>query len=299
MKHATKTLAVIAALLVFSLSAMGQLTGPKAIPGDYASVAAAITDLNTQGVGAGGVTFNVAAGYTETLPSLTAGLITASGTVANSIVFQKSGAGANPLLTAFSPGASTTVDYIIAIAGGDYVTFDGIDLQENALNTTATMQMEWGYALVKASAATPFDGCQNVTIKNCAITLNKANTASVGIYTGNHVSTITTSLTITATTDASNNCKFFGNSIQNVYFGIKLNGFAASTPFTLYDQNNEIGFSSANIITNFGGGSVAAYGIYAVYQNNLKIDNNTVNGGNCYDRCSLRHLHLNGHKFQR
>jgi hypothetical protein len=31
--------------------------------GDYASISAAVTDLNTMGVGAGGVTFNIAAGY--------------------------------------------------------------------------------------------------------------------------------------------------------------------------------------------------------------------------------------------
>ena len=47
--------------------ANAQLTGAKAIPGDYATIALAVTDLNTQGVGAGGVTFNIAAGYTELL----------------------------------------------------------------------------------------------------------------------------------------------------------------------------------------------------------------------------------------
>ena len=111
------------------------LTGIKTIPGNYPSLAAAIADLNTLGVGSGGVTFNVAAGFTETLPSLSAGLITATGASSDPIVFQKSGSGANPLITAFSPGVSTTVDYLIAIAGGDYITFDGIDLQENPLKS--------------------------------------------------------------------------------------------------------------------------------------------------------------------
>jgi len=48
----------------------------KTIPGSYATRAAAITNLNAQGVGAGGVTFNVVAGYTETAANLliTAGL---------------------------------------------------------------------------------------------------------------------------------------------------------------------------------------------------------------------------------
>src|SRR3989304_1522574 len=33
---------------------------------------------------------------------------------------------------------------IIKVSGGDYFTFDGIDLQENPANITATTQMEWG-----------------------------------------------------------------------------------------------------------------------------------------------------------
>ena len=89
-------------LLLGSLGAQAQLSGSKAIPGSgttgYATLAAAITDLNAQGVGAGGVTFNLAPGYTETAANL---LITATGTAANPIVFQKgTGTGANPTITA-------------------------------------------------------------------------------------------------------------------------------------------------------------------------------------------------------
>jgi hypothetical protein len=256
-------------------SSFAQLTGPKSIPGAYASLAAAITDLNTLGVGTGGVTFNIAAGYTETFASPTAGLISASGTSANPIIFQKSGTGSNPVISA---GVGTgALDGIIVITGGDYITFDGINLLDP--NTiSATTEMEWGYALLKRSATAPFDGCQNVTIKNCTITMNKANTGSFGIFCNNQIATSATALVITATTDAMNNCKFFNNTITNSYYGIYLLGVAATTPFTLYDQNNEIGKDGANTITNWGGGSVAAYGIYAAYQNNIKVDNNSVSG---------------------
>src|SRR6476660_8937313 len=65
---------------LFATDANAQLSGTKAIPGDYATIAAAITDLNTAGVGAGGVTFNIAAGYTETAANIT---VTATGTSAN------------------------------------------------------------------------------------------------------------------------------------------------------------------------------------------------------------------------
>ena len=51
-------------LLAIGLSqfALGQITGTYTIPGaPYATIAAAITAINTSGVGAGGVTFNVTA----------------------------------------------------------------------------------------------------------------------------------------------------------------------------------------------------------------------------------------------
>lgn len=269
---------IILMIIGFTSSSYAQLTGVKTIPGSYASLAAAITDLNTAGVGTGGVTFNIAAGYTETFTDTLSGLITATGTATDQIIFQKSGSGANPLITA-QVGRSLTIDGIIIIAGGDYITFDAIDLQENVLNTTATTQMEWGYALVKGSATAPFNGCQYVTIKNCSITLNKANVNSRGIYAGVHTAISATLLTITATSDAMNNCKFNSNTISNVYMGFWLLGYNASTPFNLYDQNNEIGSDGGNTVTNFGGGSVAVYGISVGYQNNIKIINNTVNGG--------------------
>ena len=53
-------------------------------------------------------------------------------------------------------------------------------------------------------------------------------------------------------------------------------GYNASSPYTFYDQNNEIGKDGANTITNVGGGAVEAYGIYTRYQNNLKVANNTI-----------------------
>lgn len=43
--------------LSFLNRSFSQLTGTKNIPGDYATLQAAITALNTSGVGAGGVIF--------------------------------------------------------------------------------------------------------------------------------------------------------------------------------------------------------------------------------------------------
>ena len=157
-----KRLTFLLSILMISLMSFGQLAGIKTIPGDYATVAAAIAALNSAGVGSGGVTFNVTAGYTETFPSLTSGLITATGTSANPIVFRKNGTGADPVITA-AVGTSADYEYIIALQGTDYITFDGIDV------TDPTGLVEWGYALLKASGT---DGAQYVTIKNCNITMN-------------------------------------------------------------------------------------------------------------------------------
>jgi len=281
-----KTRLLLFMLIIFIHPLFAQLTGTKSIPGDYASIQQAISALNTVGVGDGGVTFEIAPGHAETLAGPTSGLITATGTYDRPIVFRKaSGSGNNPLITAFTPGISTSVDGMIIIAGGDYITIDGIDLQENPANYSFVTWMEWGYALVKKQNTAPFDGCQHVTIKNCTITLTKNNRISTGIYAGNHIAANTNFLTITATSDAMNDVKIDSNSISNVFIGIELWGYAHPWPgpYTLYDHNNQIGVGGANHIFNFGGsagGNVYySYGIHTSCQQNIQVANNVISGG--------------------
>jgi hypothetical protein len=269
-----KSLFTLIIALLFSATSFAQLTGVKNIPGDYPTVAAAIAALNSTGVGPGGVTFNLAQAYTETFATPGAGHITTlSGSVNSPIVFQKFPLGPNPVITA-AAGTSSTSDAIIAIGGCDYVTFDGVDLKENPANTNSTTQMEWGYAILKASET---NGSQHITIKNCTVTLNKDNTASTGIYSNNHTLASTTQLVVSNTAGANSYLKAYGITIANSYFGIYLNGFNdAASPYAYYDQNNEIGKDAANFITNVGGGDVVAYGIYTRYQNKLIVANTTV-----------------------
>src|SRR2546423_7039685 len=117
-------------LCCWSSAVFGQLTGTKYIPGDYATITSAVTALNLSGVGAGGVTFNVAANYTETISSTIS--ITATGTAVNPIIFQKDPvtSGANPLITAYTGGVGTPAtaiqDGIWRLVGSDYITIDGI-----------------------------------------------------------------------------------------------------------------------------------------------------------------------------
>ncbi|MEI6412410.1 MAG: hypothetical protein WCR52_23665, partial [Bacteroidota bacterium] len=276
-------------------SLQAQLTGTKTIPGNYATLALAITDLNTQGVGAGGVTFNIAGGYTETLTGRLD--ITATGTAANPIIFQKSGGGANPVITSYTGIATATsaaMDGMIALIGSDYVTFDGINLQEAAANTDATTTMEYGYGLFKASAT---DGANNNAIKNCTITLNRVNntapTSGPAFQGSNGIALLActqlamqTVITVTAASGASSNNTFYSNTIQNVNNGICLSGFPGASPFTLCDTGNDIGGTSnatGNTIINFGGGTGATNACAAVFvkdQWTFNVSYNTVNNNN-------------------
>ncbi len=240
---------------------------------NYTSFTAAIADLNGSAPSCP-VVFNVKAGTTYTESNL---VITTSGTATNTIIFQKSGSGANPIITA-STGTGT-MDGIILLSGTDYITFDGINLQENAANVTTTTQMEWGYALLKPSAN---DGCQRVTIRNCSITLNNANPSTAAIYSGNHTTVSTTALTVTSSSGTNSYNKFYLNTITNTFNGISLGGYNdPASPYSYFDQSNDVGYDGGNNISNFGGATAAnCSGVYAIYQNNLRVSNNTISNGN-------------------
>ncbi|WP_207492242.1 T9SS type A sorting domain-containing protein [Aridibaculum aurantiacum] len=273
-----------------------QLSGSQMVPSaSYPTIASAVADVNVQGVGPGGVIFNIAPGYTETITATLS--LTATGTAANPITFRRdpAGSGANPVVTAYTTGTATpgttsaALDGIWRLAGSDYVTIDGIDLQENSANTTAATMMEYGFGLLKASAT---DGCQYVTIRNCTITLNRNNVTSgtaestdgsVGIWVANTVATNNVTVTVTSAAGTNSNNRFYNNTIQNCYTGIYLRGFAAASPFSLYDTNNDVGGTAAatgNIIRNYGGGTsgtAVAYAIRTIYQANFNLSFNTIN----------------------
>lgn len=290
--------------------ARAQLSGTLSVPStSYPTITSVVAALNTQGVGTGGVTINVTAGYTETITATLS--LTATGTSANPIVFQKSGSGANPVITAYSnatgtaTAASAAPDGIWNFVGSDYVTIDGIDLAENTANNTAAaaastqaaaagILMEYGYGFFKASAT---DGAQNNTVKNCTITLNRLNwtaasagplyNGSVGIDLMACTPTATqTTITVTAASGASSNNKFYSNTIQNCNAAIAMVGYGAASPYTLADQNNDIGgiaASTGNTIINFGGGTgatVESAGIYIKDQWGYNASYNTVNSNN-------------------
>lgn len=257
----------------------GQLTGIKNIPGDYSTIAAAVTDLNSQGVGAGGVTFNVAAGHTESVTS--AITVTATGSASNPIVFQKSGSGANPVITRTDAGTLTTSviggagDAVIRLEGTDYITFNGIDV------TAPQSSIEYGYLTHKPDGT---NGCQYVTIKNCNITMTKGTSGYVmGIYIGNGTTSTATAtgVTVTANSGRNQNITITGVTIQNVHSGIYVRGSSATG---FYDTDIIVGASGSgngNTIQNFGGGNASTtYGIYFIYVNNPTVVYTTITSAN-------------------
>ncbi len=268
-------------LMLIQQASLSQLSGSYSIPGDYATITAAVTDLNTVGVGGGGVTFNVAADYTE---SVTASiLLTATGTLSDQIIFQKSGAGANPLVTRTDAGSlSTSVlggqgDAVITIHGSDYVTFDGINV------STSDQGIEYGYLFWKVSGT---NGSKNVIIKNSTVSMTKGTSAFVtGVYISNLVSfspvSSATGVTVSSSGGRHENVSILSDTIQNVFVGIMAigyNNFGISSQ-DLYDLNTIIGSSgNGNVIQNFGGNSASiSHGIYGKNQNSFTVTHNAIN----------------------
>ncbi|MCB2378459.1 T9SS type A sorting domain-containing protein [Hymenobacter sp. BT635] len=252
--------------LLYSLLALGlahpaaaQLTGTKTIDpagtgaNNYATFSAAINALNAGGVGTAGVTFQVKSGvvFAELPPALTA-----SGTAAGRIVFQKDGTGANPRLQGTGTGAT---DAGLTLDGADYVTFDGIDVTDAATNTTPVQQLEFGFWLK--------NGATNNLVQNSTVDLNRANTTKtygVNVLDGNN-----------------NQNRFLSNTVQDCFYGYNIDAGG-----TLYDTGNEIGVlpgGAPSRVLNIGAGSAnlptgIVYGIYLRTQTGAKVAATEVSG---------------------
>ena len=261
-------------------AAGGTFTIDQTLPNagnNFSSFTEAINNLNSGGCGPynNPVIFNVAAnqGFVEIVPA-----ITASGTATAPITFRKNGTGSNPVVTRSDPGTLVTStfggngDAVIVLEGADYVTFDAIDV------SASDEGIEYGFLIRKPSAT---DGSKNVIIKNGVVTMMKgSNTYVSGIYSSNLLASSpvnsATGVTVTAASGTNDNISVSGMTINGAYHGIVFRGFSAPSPYTFYDQNNSVGVDSGNVINDFGGGTLAAQGIYGIYQNGFSIANNLV-----------------------
>ncbi|MBL7905601.1 MAG: choice-of-anchor J domain-containing protein [Bacteroidales bacterium] len=224
---------------------------------NYNNFTDAINDLNSLPL-AGPVTYNVTAGQTfsSTVPASPynyAYAILNIGTATNTITFQRNGAGLNPVISVI--GSSATNDIGMFLYGTDYISFDGIDITD--AGTTSADYLENGYYLQGPAD----DNCKYVSIQNCVIDLNAANTSSKGIYAYANAPT--------SSANANSNNIFRGNTIQDSYNGIYLSG-----NISFPDVNN---FVNSNIIQNIGSNlSTAIYPFYATYQSDVIVSDNTV-----------------------
>ncbi len=252
----------------------------------FDKISSAVNYINAHGI-AGAVIFSITPGYTETAP-VGGYAITRTGTVANTITFQRNGAGANPVITAGLQVAGSVTDAVFKIIGADYITIRNLTIQENAANTVTTLgatntMTEWGVALLYASTT---DGPNNNTIEGNTISLNKVYANSFGIYSNMRHSATTpaTGADITNTSGGSN--KVYGNAINNVNNPVMFLGAPSNmTP------GNDIGGAAAltaNTITNWGSNAVHSgntvffgttatmAGIYTANQTGLNVSWNSI-----------------------
>lgn len=257
---------IILALLLLStaFSSKAQVTGSKSVPGDYATLADAIADLNAVGVGAGGATINVNAAQSAPAGGYVLGSATlnASTSAANPLVIN----GGNNTITAqvgTGTGASAAVpDAVFIVSGADYVTLNQLSIVENSANTTHTTQMEAG---ILVRSRNTDDASKFLTIQGCNVNLNgTANiTTTLGIFeTGISVqavpvSTAISPVSITATAPTStggvpSDIVIKANTVQNCYNGIVVIGNSTVANFS---PNVVVGGNSAadgNTITGVG-----------------------------------------------
>ncbi|MCB0724344.1 MAG: T9SS type A sorting domain-containing protein [Ignavibacteriae bacterium] len=289
MKKVTTTVFSLVLLLIMMYgNASAQLTGTKTIPGTYASIKLAVDDLNANGVGTGGVTFNITPGYTETIPmgGLIIDIAANLPTSGNPVVFQRNGAGTNPVIQTdtngsgvlSSSGADWNGDAILKLVGTDYITINNIDFIENYTGGNQTLQTESGIRLLRKSST---DGCKNVQITGCTIQQQQNDQYSACISSLNRdlAGGITNPTTIEGRHE---NVSIQGCTMNNSRYGIFCLGYNAPSPYDLYDHFFDIGGTTGNTIINIGtglingGGTSGHRGISVLYQDSLIISNNTI-----------------------
>lgn len=290
-------------ILCFALqNSYAQLSGNYTIPGAYPTLAAAITDLNTQGV-SGAVTFTLTAN--ETAP--VGGYVINSFTGASATNTVTINASSGVVITAYTGTASgttaaTKLDAIFYLNGCDYVTLDGLTLQEDVANTTAAQWMEYGIAMVAPNAS---NGVQYCTIKNCSISLTRSYVATSGfqtpvskngntaIYAAQHTMTNSTEVVPTSVDGAHSYNTIINNAISNVFNGVVMFGHASAT--ANLPTGNKIGDTAGtgNTFTDFGSttatGSGSCHAVRLRSQINCSVNYNTFT--------SLNAPHAGGHVF--
>ena len=237
---------------------------------NYPNFNAALSDLNARNV-SGAVTFLVKPGTygtdagTEIDSTIAVSTASISGVSAtNTVTFKKKSDEVGDVWVE-RRGTTGTSDYVIGLLGAKYTTFDSINVRQKDTASGYNM-LEWGYYITNP---TNLIGSQYNTIRNCQIYLKGSNSSTCGIWQY---------YTATPSMPSSSNSynTYSNNTIVNAYKGIELYGYAATSPYNLYDLGNQV---TGNNLTGLGSGGLTAYvyGIYTYYQGNgFKILNNTI-----------------------
>jgi|GEM_PF-2111972 len=243
------------------------LSGTKTIGigGDYSTFTLAINDLINNGVGNGGVVFNVLPGSYPERISITSFTGSSSN---NRVVFQGSD---SVFLTGI--GTSATTDAMVTITGCDYITFDGINIEDGG--TSSADNVEIGYLIT----GTATKGSNFVVIQNCSVTMG-----GNAVYGSRYTRGIIIRSAATAVEGSNNNNLVSNVTINKVAWGIQVAGKAtiAGVP-TFPDFYNEIRYCTLGN-NSWIGHNEASSGIaillssqkYAKVHNN-KIDSVIVN----------------------
>lgn len=278
-----KHLLLIIAFVICGVS-FGQLSGTKNIPGDYPTLADAISSLNTLGVTAPGVTLNLLAGHPETAPQGGFTLTTLTSGESAPIVIQGNG---NTISASTWHVLGSLSDAVFKIIGSDFVTITGFTIQENPLNTFMTLEnndmTEFGVALFYSSLT---DGAKNITIANNTISLVRTYEKSIGIY-----STVLRSATdptytyggdITAASGANDNTHIYSNAISEVDQGIRIEG---SITGTFMNTGTDIGGTSSstgNTISGYGYKKAAGIHLQGCLSSNVSFNSISCPGLNIF-----------------
>jgi hypothetical protein len=250
----------------------------------FTAAIAALNAANACGPFTAPVVFNVSAGqsFSELPP-----VITATGLPGIGITFQKSGAGSNPVI--LPNGTAGTNDGAIVISGGDYFTFDGIDI-----NASAVTNMEYGYILRSLTAT---NGAQFNIIKNCSVVMNRNTTTTTSSAILQTATATGGGVTPTSAAGANSNNAYLNISVSQAVNGIYLNGNATNR-----DLNTIVGSDDCVIRNTFSdlGPLVSTFAasraIWSVNQENVQIFNNDINGvaGNQSVTAAILATGLNG-----
>jgi hypothetical protein len=267
-------------LWVFMLAtvyAQAQLTGTKNVPGDYPDIQSAIADLNSQGVGSGGVTIILGANQTLTAPlqigSATLSVGGAASTASNPVVIDGANFAINATFTGTRAGSNTSGsnDAMIVLNGPDYVTIKNCVFNEQSGGTTATTAIENAIGCYNRLSATPFDGCQFIYIENNTFNMNEASTGGAVIQVSPSIFTSTTTLT---------HAGFATDPTQmNRYIFVTNNNFASGYTYVAFNGSSGANgrglIVTGNTMTDIGGAGTTAYGAYALRLDSLIFNNNT------------------------